>query len=228
MCKSIAKDKFVYRSLTFENIMTKNLAKQKILQFDSTDLKVHEKITKYHGFFKLDEYHVSHQCFDGSHSEIMSREIFERGDAVVLIPYDPVLDQVVLIEQFRPGAIRAGDTPWMLEFVAGMFEENESPIDVAIREAKEEANLDITEQQVSKVMKYLSSPGGMSEAIHLYLAKIDSRHAGGVFGLAEEGEDILVHVIKRTEAMQLLQAGKIANASTVIGLQWLALNYQYI
>lgn len=228
MCKSIANDKFVYHSFTFENTMTKKLAEQKILQFDVTDITVHQKITKYHGFFKLDEYHVSHQCFDGSHSQTLSREIFERGDAVVLIPYDPVLDQVVLIEQFRPGAIRAGDTPWMLEFVAGMFEENESPIEVAIREAKEEADLDISAQQVSKVMKYLSSPGGMSEAIHLYVAKVDSSQVGGVFGLAEEGEDILVHVLKRTAAIDLLQAGKIANAATVIGLQWLALNYQHI
>jgi ADP-ribose pyrophosphatase len=191
-------------------------------------MTIHQKKTQYQGFFKLDEYKFSHQCFNGSESKILSREIFERGDAVVLIPYDPVLDNIVLIEQFRPGAIRAGDTPWMLEFIAGMFNEGEQPIDVAIREAKEEANLDIKESSITKVMTYLSSPGGMSEAVHLYIATIDSSNVGGVYGLAEEGEDILVHVLKRTEAFELLAQGKILNAATIIGLQWLELNDQKI
>jgi len=199
--------------------------KQEILRFTFQDVKIHQQKTKYHGFFKLDEYQVSHQRYDGSESEILSREIFERGDAVVLIPYDPVLDQVILIEQFRPGAIRAGDTPWMLEFIAGMFKEGEQPVDVAIREAKEEANLDIDKNNVVKIMKYLSSPGGMSEAMYLYLATIDSKNVGGVYGLPEEGEDILVHVFKREAAIDLLKQGKIANAATIIGLQWLELNY---
>ncbi|MEW6990758.1 NUDIX domain-containing protein [Colwelliaceae bacterium 6441] len=201
---------------------------EKVLRFSHQDITVHQNITRYQGFFKLDEYQVSHQRFDGTESEILSREIFERDDAVVLIPYDPVRDQVILIEQFRPGAIRAGDTPWMLEFIAGMFKEDEQPIDVAIREAKEEANIDVSADKVTQVMKYLSSPGGMSEAIMMYLAVIDSEQCGGVYGLQEEGEDILVHVMKRADAMTLLSEGKIANAATIIGLQWLELNYQNI
>jgi len=202
--------------------------KEKILRFSHQDINLHNKQTKYHGFFQLDEYQVSHQKYNGKQSNVVTREVFERGDAVVLIPYDPILDQVILIEQFRPGAIRAGDTPWMLEFIAGMFEPNEQPADVAVREAKEEANLDIALENVHYVMRYLSSPGGMSEAIHLYYATVDSTNVGGVYGLDEEGEDILVHVLSRKEAFILLNEGKIANASTVIGLQWLALNYQVI
>ncbi|GLX79573.1 ADP-ribose pyrophosphatase [Thalassotalea insulae] len=202
------------------------MTQTRILRYGHQDFQLLEKNTRYQGFFKLDQYKVTHKRFDGSESEVLTREVFERDDAVVLIPYDPVSDSVVLIEQFRPGAIRAGDTPWMLEFIAGMFKQGESPVEVAIREAKEEANLTIAPASVSNVMKYLSSPGGMSEAMYVYLALIDSSTAGGVHGLDEEGEDILVHVVKRQQALELLKQGKIANAATVIGLQWLALNYQ--
>jgi len=204
------------------------LLKKKLLDFSKKDVSVHKKVSKYDGFFSLDEYQVSHQLFNGGTSEVLSREIFERGDAVVLIPYDPILDKVVLIEQFRAGALRTARTPWLLEFIAGMFSTDESPIDVAIREAKEEANIELNPEQITRVMSYLSSPGGMSEEIHLFAGQVDSRHISGVYGLPEEGEDILVHVLTRVDAFALLEQGKINNAATVIGLQWLQLNYQQL
>ena len=196
--------------------------------FSSQDVIEHAKETKYQGFFKIDEYQLSHKLFNGGFSKILTREVFERGDAVVLLPYDPVKDSVVLLEQFRPGVIRSGEYPWLLEFVAGMFDEGEDAADVAIREAKEEANLDIMAEDLHPVMKYFSSPGGMSEYIHLYAANIDSSQVGGVYGLEAEGEDIRGHVFSRVEALALLQQGKISNAATIIGLQWLALNYQHM
>ncbi|MCW8834156.1 MAG: NUDIX domain-containing protein, partial [Colwellia sp.] len=184
--------------------------------------------TKYRGFFKLNEYQLNHKLFSGGQSQTFTREVFERGDAVVVILYDVAEDKLLLLEQFRAGAIRAGNTPWMLEFVAGMFDENETPEEVAIRETQEEANIEITADSLSPIMTYLSSPGGMSECIHLYLAKFDSTQVvtGSVFGLDEENEDILLHLVSRTQALALLAQGKISNAATVIGLQWLALNYQ--
>lgn len=206
--------------------MTKISDSAQLLRFSKRDIDIQKIEAKYQGFFRLDEYQVSHKKFDGSTSAVLSREVFERGDAVVLILFDPVLDNVVFIEQFRPGAIRQNDTPWMLEFVAGMFEAGEDPIDVAIREAQEEANLVVKPENIEFVMKYLSSPGGMSEAIYLYAAIIHSEHCGGIYGLPEENEDILVHVVPRLDAMKLLADGKITNAATVIGLQWLALNVE--
>lgn len=198
---------------------------EKLLRFNKADVAIHQINTKYQGFFQLDEYQVSHQLFNGGESNLLSREIFERGDAVVLIPYDAKLDQVVLIEQFRPGAIRTQESPWLLEFIAGMFGDKESPIEVAIREAKEEANIDIDSTKIEKVMRYLSSPGGMSEEIHLFIAAIDSTKTGGIYGLAEENEDILVHTMSRATAFELLEQGKISNSATVIGLQWLQLHH---
>ncbi len=198
--------------------MKDSLKVNKMQQFSRNDAVVHKKNIKYNGFFKLEEYHVSHLLFMGGTSQIFAREVFERGDAVVVIPYDPVLDSVVLVEQFRAGALRTQNSPWLLEFIAGMFSEDESPVDVAIREAKEEANLSIEEKDIEHVMNYLSSPGGMSEEIHLFVAKVDSVESGGVFGLDEEQEDILVHVVPREKALGLLKQGSICNAATVIGL----------
>jgi len=199
-----------------------------MLQYDRTDVTISAIETKYHGFFKMNEYHLSHKLFSGDQSKSFTREVFERGDAVVVMLYDPKKDALLLLEQFRPGVLRTNETPWMLEFVAGMFDDNESAIDVAIREAKEEANIELKPESIKPIMKYLSSPGGTSECIYLYWATFDSSKVspGSVYGLANENEDIMLHVVSRNDALALLTNGKISNAATVIGLQWLAINYQ--
>lgn len=199
-----------------------------MLKFDNEQVSVHSVITKYQGFFKMNEYSLQHKLFSGEQSQLFTREVFERGDAVVVMPYDAKQDKVLLIEQFRPGALRGDDSPWLLEFIAGMFDENETPIEVAIREAKEETNLTLCPNDLVPMMQYLSSPGGMSERIHLYLAHFNSDLVtdGAIHGLPEENEDILLHIVSRTQALALLTDGKITNAATIIGLQWLALNYQ--
>lgn len=199
-----------------------------MLQYDKTDVTISAVETKYQGFFKLNEYQLTHKLFSQKQSNAFTREIFERGDAVVIMLYDPDKDTLLLLEQFRPGVLRANETPWMLEFVAGMFNENESPIDVAVRESKEEANIEVNPESIKLIMKYFSSPGAMSEQIYLYWATFDSSKvlSGSVYGLADENEDIMLHLVSRIDALALLTEGKISNAATVIGLQWLAINYQ--
>ncbi|MCJ8294972.1 MAG: NUDIX domain-containing protein [Colwellia sp.] len=199
-----------------------------MLKFNNEQVTVHSVDTKYQGFFKMNEYTLQHKLFSGQQSQTFTREVFERGDAVVVMPYDIKQDKVLLIEQFRAGAIRGEDSPWLLEFIAGMFDDNESPIEVAIREAKEEADITLSADNLQPIMEYLSSPGGMSERIHLYLAHFDSDKVsdGEVYGLLEENEDILLHLVSRTKALELLMQGKITNAATIIGLQWLEMNYQ--
>ncbi len=199
-----------------------------MFKLDNGDVSLHGVATKYQGFFKMNEYSLQHKLFSGQQSQVFTREIFERGDAVVVMPYDVKLDKVLLIEQFRPGAIKGEDSPWLLEFIAGMFDDNESPIDVAIREAQEETDIKLSSDDLVPIMQYLSSPGGMSEKIYLYLAHFDSENvnSGDVYGLPEENEDILLHLVSRNCALDLLAQGKITNAATIIGLQWLAMNYQ--
>lgn len=199
-----------------------------ILQFNNDDVSVTNVHSCYQGFFKMNEYQLSHKLFAGGQSDTITREVFERGDAVVVMLYDPAQDKLLLLEQFRTGAIRTGETPWMLEFVAGMFDDNESPIEVAVRETKEEANIELEPASIKPIMQYLSSPGGTSECIHLFWAKFDSKAVspGSIYGLEDENEDILLHIISRTDALALLSEGNISNAATIIGLQWLAMNYQ--
>jgi ADP-ribose pyrophosphatase len=207
-----------------------NNEKNKIpmLQYNKADVTISTIETKYHGFFKMNEYHLTHKLFSGVQSDSFTREIFERGDAVVVMLYDTKKDMLLLLEQFRPGVLRTTQTPWMLEFVAGMFNENENPIDVAIRETKEEANIDLAAESIKPIIKYFSSPGGTSECIYLYWATFDSSKvsSGSIYGLPNENEDIMLHLVSRNDALALLTEGKISNAATVIGLQWLAMNYQ--
>ncbi|NMP32262.1 NUDIX domain-containing protein [Thalassotalea sp. M1531] len=192
------------------------------------DVRILDKKCRFQGFFTIEEYQVSHKLFNGGMSKVLNREIFERGDAVAVIPYDPVRNSLIVVEQFRVGAIRTQTNPWLIEFIAGMFSDNESPVDVAVREAKEEANIVLEPDKMRHIMTYLSSPGGTSEQLHLYAAPVDARNVGGVFGLEEEGEDIKVHEIGLNDALALINDGTINNAMTIIGIQWLALNYSQL
>ena len=141
-------------------------------------------------------------------------------------PYDPVRDTVVLIRQFRPGAHVAGRHAWIWEVVAGIIDEGETTEDVARREAREEADLDILE--LMPMQRYLSSPGGTSETVTQYLGRVDSSTAGGIHGLAEESEDILVRVFPLAEARAMLERGEIASASGLASMLWLLLNRETV
>lgn len=190
--------------------------------FSATDLEIIDKSTVFQGFFRIERWQLRHKCFAGGWSEVMTRELFERGQAVVVLPYNAQTDELVLVEQFRIGAVGSGQSPWLLEAIAGMIEPGQSPELTARREAEEEAGIQLTE--LWPMLHYYSSPGGSTERIQLYLGRLTAAVTPGVFGLAEEHEDIKVHLLPRATAMQLLAEGKIDNAATVIALQWLALH----
>jgi ADP-ribose pyrophosphatase len=181
-----------------------------------------EKSERYSGFFRINQYRLRHRLFAGGWSGVIEREVFERGHAVGVLPYDPVADSLVLIEQFRIGALVAGMSPWLIEVVAGIIEEGEAPEEVARRETLEEAGLEI--QALMPMCRYLVSPGGSSESVLLYCGRVDSRGAGGIHGLAEEHEDIRVDHLPYGEAMRLLEEGLVTNSVGLIALQWLALH----
>lgn len=190
--------------------------------FGKDDVEIIDKTTVFQGFFRLDRYTLRHRLFEGGWSKPMQREIFERGHAVIVLPYNVQTDELVLIEQFRLGAMPSSVSPWLFEAIAGMVEPGESPQQVAQREAEEEAGLTIDE--LWPMLSYLSSPGGTTERIQLFLGRLNQPVKSGVFGLADEHEDIKVHLVSRQHAMQLLAEQKIDNAASVIALQWLALN----
>lgn len=199
---------------------------QKVQMFSSKDIEILDKKPIFNGFFKMERYRFRHKLFGGGWSEIVQREIFERGHAVAVLPYDPVLKEFVLIEQLRIGAMATNDKPWLLEIVAGMIDKGERAEQVCLREAEEEAGLKI--QKLHKALSYLSSPGGTTERIHVYIGLVDATQAAGIHGLDEEHEDILVHRVSETEALTWCHNGKIDNAATLIALQWFALNKQKV
>ncbi|EOV9017451.1 ADP-ribose diphosphatase [Cronobacter muytjensii] len=192
--------------------------------FTKNDVEIIAREKLYRGFFSLDLYRFRHRLFNGEMSGEVRREIFERGHAAVLLPFDPVRDEVVLIEQIRIAAFDTSDTPWLLELVAGIIEPGETVEEVARREAMEEAGLAVG--RVKKFMSYLASPGGTSERLSLMVGEVDATTAQGIHGLADENEDIRVHVVSREQAYLWVEEGRIDNAASVIALQWLQLHYQ--
>ncbi|HHV7343885.1 TPA: ADP-ribose diphosphatase [Enterobacter ludwigii] len=192
--------------------------------FAKNDVEIIARETLYSGFFSMELYRFRHRLFNGEMSGEIRREIFERGHAAVLLPFDPVRDEVVLVEQIRIAAYDVSVSPWLLEMVAGMIEEGESVEDVARREALEEAGLVVG--RTKPVLSYLASPGGTSERLSIMVGEVDATMAEGIHGLADENEDIRVHVVSREQAYQWVEEGKIDNAASVIALQWLQLHYQ--
>ncbi len=189
----------------------------------SDDVEIIARETAYRGYFKLIRYRLRHRRFGGGMSAALSREVFERGHAAALLPYDPVRDQVVLIEQFRVGAYAAGREPWLTEIVAGIIEDGQTPEQVVRRELMEEAGLELIGQP-HPVADFLVSPGGSSETLTLFCGRVDARGAHGIHGLSDEGEDIRVFAVDVGEALAGLETGRIDNGPAIIALQWLALN----
>ncbi len=186
------------------------------------DVEVLGRETCYRGFFRLDRLRVRFRRFDGSWSAPIEREVFERGHAACVLPYDPARDAVVLVEQFRAAAIDAPGGPWLIETIAGIIEDDEEPDAVVRREAVEEAGLALG--ALVRIGEVLVSPGGSSERLVLYCACVEAPADGGVFGLAEEGEDIRVVVMPLADALDAIDAGRIRVANAVIPLLWLARN----
>jgi len=181
-----------------------------------------ERTVAFQGYFRLARYRFHHSLYRGGVSGAFDREVFERGEAAAVLPYDPVRDEVVLIRQFRAGTFAAGRHPWCWEIVAGMIEDGETPEDVARREAVEEAAIEI--QDIMLLYSLVLSPGACSETCNIFLGRIDSTGVGGVHGLATENEDILVKTMPFADALALLARDEIDNSAAVIALQWLALH----
>ncbi|EGA67795.1 ADP-ribose diphosphatase [Vibrio brasiliensis] len=192
-------------------------------QFTRQDVEIISKETLFQGFFKMIKYRFKHKLFEGGWSETIEREMFERGHAAAMLPYDPVRDEVVLIEQIRVGALEH-DNPWQLEIIAGMIDREEDAESVVRREAVEEAGVEIG--QLEKVTSYYPSSGGCSEKLDVYVGQVDASTANGIHGLDYEGEDIRVHVVSRQQAYQWVIDGKFENGASIIALQWLELNQQ--
>ncbi|WP_231758411.1 NUDIX domain-containing protein [Microbulbifer elongatus] len=193
-------------------------------QFTRGAVDIIERKTVYDGFFEMHKLRLRHRLYRGGWGDEMERELFVRGNAVGVLLYDPQHQLIALTEQFRIGALERDPSPWCLEVVAGMVEEGESLEEVARRELIEEAGLEV--QDLHYIRSYLPSPGGSSERMHLFCGCVDLRGIEGVFGLADEHEDIRLRVFPLDTVLAAVESGDAAidNAASIISLQWLQLN----
>lgn len=197
------------------------------LPFTPDDVELIGRERRYAGYFALDRYQLRHRRYDGGWSAPIFREVFISADAVAVLPYDPVRDEVVMIEQFRAGpyANSGGRTPlssWLIEPIAGRIEANETPGEVARREALEEAGCSLG--RLFPMGAFFQSPGCIAEKIHYFCALTDSAGIGGVHGCADEDEDIRVLVLDRKTALAGVNEGRIGNITLAFALLWLELN----
>ena len=185
--------------------------------------KIIKETTPYQGFFSLKTFELKHTLYNGGWSKPITRELFHRGNCVAVLLYDPHRDEVVIIEQFRVGAMQLPDEQaWLLEIVAGAIETGETAEEVAYRESIEEAGCEI--KQLIKINDFFTSPGGTSELLSLFCGKVDTSNVGGIHGLDHEDEDIAVTAMKFNDVYQLLLDGKILSAIPIIAIQWLYIN----
>jgi len=191
---------------------------------ETVELVRHE--VAFHGYFKVGRYFIRHGLHQGGTSGIVSREVFERGQAGAVLLYDPGRDEVVLIRQFRAGAYVAGHHAWTWEAVAGIIEQGETAAEMVRREAIEEAGLQVRE--LIPIHRFMLTPGACSEACELFLGIADTGRAGGIFGLPSEGENILVKAVPFAAARAMLERNELDNAVAVIAIQWLALHREEI
>ena len=189
-------------------------------RFGAADVDIEAREPSYTGYFSLETLTLRHRLFEGGWSAPMRRELFQRGDAIGVLPWDPVTDQLVMIEQFRVGAIRGSDSPWMLELIAGIVEPGEADSTVAHREAQEEAGCELG--RLEPIATFFPSAGACSEQIRLFIGEVTRAQHGTIQGLDTEHEDILVHTIAREQALLMMDRNEINNGHTLIALQWLA------
>jgi ADP-ribose diphosphatase len=197
-------------------------APSRLLGVNDDDVKIAKRETVYQGFSRLDRYRLRHRLYNGGWSEEMEREVFERHHTVGVLLYDPQRDEVVLVEQFRLPARLAGFPAWELEIVAGIVDhDSETAEDLARREAREEAGIEIIGEPVL-AHRFMPSPGACTERVELFCGRVNAEGAGGIHGLAHEHEDIKVVVLSYRAAMKLVRGDRIGNGLTVLALYWLA------
>lgn len=201
-------------------------SEERINTFTQNDYEIVKREVMYDGFFRMACYQLRYRLFNGGWSQVVKRELLERPSAVGILMYDPILDHVVLIEQFRPGSLSNPESPWLIEIVAGVLTPAENPREVVVREANEEAGCEVLD--LYPICEYFVSPGGSNEYFWLFCGRIDASDTGGIHGLQDENEDIRTFTLSVDEALMMLQEGKIKTSPAIISLQWLQLNREWL
>ena len=202
--------------------MLKNLTKSD--ERNRTHALSHAKRVVYKGFFSVEEHDLSYRKFNNQQSSILTRSALISSDAVIVLPYDPVNDRILLIEQFRSGPYVKGDkNPWVLEPIAGLIDEGETPESAGIREAQEEAHLEI--KKLELVARSYPSPGISTEFFHQYIGIVELLDSSNLIaGLSSENEDIRSHIFEYEQFFEMIESGKVNVGPLILLGLWLSKN----
>ena len=184
----------------------------------------HAKRSVYKGFFSVEEHDLTYQKFNNERSDIVTRSTLVSSDAVIVLPYDPVNDRILLIEQFRVGPYIKGDeNPWVLEPIAGLIDAGETPESAGLREALEEAHLEI--KRLELVARSYPSPGISTEFFHQYIGIVELLDSSDLIaGLSSENEDIRSHIFEYEQFFEMIESGKVKVGPLILLGLWLSKN----
>lgn len=196
--------------------------------FGRDDVEILETETCHAGHLRVERLWLRCRRYQGDWSAPFSREVLQREPGVGVLLYDPVTDQLLMVEQFRVGCLQdQHNGPWALELVAGLVDKAETEEQVARRECEEEAGVQV--QRVLPVASYYNSPGGSAERISIFCAAFDATQVEpGIHGLESEAENIRSCLLTREAALAAMASGRINNAMSIIALQWLQLNLEQV
>ena len=202
--------------------MSKHLTKSD--EMNRTLALSHAKRSVYKGFFSVEEHDLTYQKFNKEQSNVVTRSALVSYDAVIVLPYDPVNDRILMIEQFRTGPYVKGDqNPWVLEPIAGLIDKTETPEVAGIREAQEEAHLKI--KKLELVARSYPSPGISTEFFHQYVGIVELPDSSNLIaGLSSENEDIRSHIFKYHEFYDMVESGKIKVGPAILLGLWVSKN----
>jgi ADP-ribose pyrophosphatase len=196
-----------------------NIIKRATYSSDEVDILSREYL--FRGFIQVEKVSLRHRLFQQSqYTSVIHRELIQRPEAAGVLIYNDQQQKFALIEQFRIGAMDDQDSPWQLEVIAGVLDGDESPESCIRRESLEESGCEL--QQLQHLFSFYPSAGACAELFHLYSAEAELPEHGGVFGVADEGENIQLHILHYSDIDNLLSNGRLRNAPVIMALQWLA------
>jgi ADP-ribose pyrophosphatase len=185
--------------------------------------KILNKKNLYSGFFNLNKYEFIHQKHDGKWTDKVQREIFSGAHVSTLLPYDPIRQEIILIQQFRAGVLSRYDDDYLYEIVAGIIDQGENPEDTAKRECFEETGCEVN--MIMPIQGYFPAPGSSESFYHLFLGEVKGFDGERIRGLESENENILVKSFEVNHVRRMLKNNQIKNGLTLIALQWFFLEY---
>lgn len=189
---------------------------------DDVELLSSERLWQHtSGFMCMRRICYQYPVFGSEKTYTVHRTLVEKQACAIVLPYDPCLDAVVLIEQVRPAQVLTGsDSPCSHELCAGIVDDGEQPLATALRELQEESGIDAKNGRIEEIASYWTSPGMSTEKLHLFCIEVDASQHSEFSGLDEEHESIKVSVVPSDQFIAILDAGGFDNGGLLVSALW--------